>query len=79
MAEERMAFMVCDSDRMMGLNWQEVKSCEERFAALLDAQNIPIPSKADFESADLNEDGTLLFEEWQQWVEGADEDLVYTC
>ena len=76
MAEERMAFIVCDSDRMMGLTSQEVKSCEERFAALLDAQNIPIPSKADFESADLNEDGTLLFEEWQQCVEGADEDLV---
>ena len=67
-----MAFMVCDSDRMMGLTWEEVKSCEERIAALLDAQNIPIPSKADFESADLNGDGTLLFDEWQQWVEGVE-------
>ena len=66
-----MAFMVCDSDRMIGLTWQEVKSCEERFAPLLEAENIPIPSQADFESADLNNDGTLLFEEWQQWAEGS--------
>ena len=61
---------------MMGLTWEEVKSCEKRFAALLDAQNIPIPLNSDFESADLNADGTLLFEEWQQWVEEEEENLV---
>ena len=63
-----MAFKVCDSDRMVGLTWTEVEACEVRFADLLASQNIPLPSEADFESADLNRDGTLLFEEWEEWV-----------
>ena len=63
-----MAFMVCDSDRMVGLTWDEVEACEVRFADVLAAENIPLPSEADFESADLNRDGTLLFEEWEEWV-----------
>eukprot|EP00092_Neocalanus_flemingeri_P038557 GFUD01041985.1.p2 GENE.GFUD01041985.1~~GFUD01041985.1.p2 ORF type:complete len:105 (-),score=40.48 GFUD01041985.1:103-417(-) len=69
MEEERLAFFLCDSDRMVGLTWKEVKQCEERFAAVLSAQNIPTPSEEDFEAADLNGDGTLLKEEWKQWAE----------
>ena len=68
MVEERMAFRVCDSDRMVGLTWVEVDACEERFADLLAAQNILTPSEEDFVSADLNGDGTLVFEEWQEWA-----------
>ena len=60
----------------MGLTWHEVKSCEEKFADLLDAHNVPVPSKADIWSADLNGDGTLLIEEWQKWVKGEDANLV---
>ena len=26
--EEKMAFIVCDSDKMVGLTWQEVEKCE---------------------------------------------------
>ena len=26
------------------------------------------PSEKDFQDADLNEDGTLLFEEWEEWA-----------
>ena len=37
-------------------------------------QNIPIPSKEDFDAADLNEDGTLMFEEWKEWVEEQQEE-----
>ena len=44
----------------------EVEACEERFADLLAAQNIVTPSEEDFVSADLNGDGTLEFEEWQE-------------
>ena len=41
---------------------------QERFADLLAAQDITIPSQQDFNAADLNKDGTLIFEEWQEWV-----------
>ena len=34
------------------------------FADLLAEQNIPIPSEEDFDAADLNQDGILMFEEW---------------
>merc|ERR1719318_1897413 len=67
--EERRAFRMCDSDRMMGLTWKEVEKCEERFSDLLAEQDIPIPSKEDFDAADLNGDGTLMFEEWEEWVQ----------
>merc|ERR1711970_1541590 len=65
---QRMAFRVCDSDRMEGLTWKEVSMCEERFSNLLTSQNIAIPSEADFRSADLNGDGRLVYGEWKQWV-----------
>jgi hypothetical protein len=26
--EERMAFQMCDSDKMVGLTWREVEKCE---------------------------------------------------
>ena len=41
---------------------------------MLAERNIPIPSKEDFEAADLNEDGTLKFEEWEEWVEEQQEE-----
>eukprot|EP00092_Neocalanus_flemingeri_P018124 GFUD01019615.1.p1 GENE.GFUD01019615.1~~GFUD01019615.1.p1 ORF type:complete len:107 (+),score=30.92 GFUD01019615.1:219-539(+) len=67
--EERLAFNVCDSDKMVGLTWGEMEQCEERFAALLAAQNITLPSREDFEAVDVNGDGTLTFEEWMKRVE----------
>eukprot|EP00091_Calanus_sinicus_P013534 TRINITY_DN3001_c0_g1_i1.p1 TRINITY_DN3001_c0_g1~~TRINITY_DN3001_c0_g1_i1.p1 ORF type:complete len:114 (-),score=50.59 TRINITY_DN3001_c0_g1_i1:101-442(-) len=57
-----------------GLTWDEVEKCEAKFADLLANQNIPIPSKEDFDAADLNEDGTLMFEEWEEWVEEKQEE-----
>merc|ERR1711936_1265155 len=69
---EHKAFAICDYDRMVGLTWKEVEKCEERFAAELSDQNITIPTKEDFENADLNQDGTLLFEEWEEFVMGED-------
>merc|ERR1711997_978768 len=65
---EMMAFKVCDSDKMMGLTWKEVKKCEERFAELLTLEDIPIPSKEDFDSADEDMDGILYKEEWNEWI-----------
>ena len=41
---------------------------------MLAERNIPIPSKEDFEAADLNKDGTLMFEEWKEWVEEQQEE-----
>ena len=65
---EMMAFKVCDSDKMMGLTWKEVQKCEERFGELLTLEDIPIPSKDDFDSADVNKDGILYKEEWNEWI-----------
>ena len=42
---------------------------------MLAEQNIPIPSEEDFDAADLNQDGILMFEEWEEWVEGQQEEL----
>ena len=67
-AEETIAFTVCDSDSAKGLTWAEVKSCEDTFAEAATAHNFYLPTEDDFKSADLNRDGTLLFEEWEEWV-----------
>merc|ERR1719220_2925137 len=64
---EKMAFVLCDSDKMVGLTWMEVEKCEERFADILTFQNISVPTWEDFRSADLNGDGTLTMEEWEEW------------
>ena len=79
------AFKICESDRMIGLTWREVEKCEvsqlnifwdiygltlqERFGAMLLEQGIPLPIEEEFDNADLNGDGTLLFEEWEEFVE----------
>jgi len=68
-ATEQEAFAMCNSDGNVGLTWEEVERCEEMYAELLDEQGIDVPSEEDFNAADLNGDGTLLFEEWMEWVE----------
>merc|ERR1719431_1249688 len=67
---ETSAFNICETDKMVGLTWNEVEKCEERFAALLQAQNVSPPTKEDFEASDLNRDGILTLEEWKQGVAG---------
>merc|ERR1711874_401544 len=47
MFAERMAFVLCDSDKMFGLTRREVERCEERFADMLTQEDIPVPSKED--------------------------------
>ena len=64
---EMRAFKVCDSDKMMGLTWLEVEKCEERFADLLALEDITVPSKEVFDSADADQDGVLYIEEWNDW------------
>merc|ERR1712115_517842 len=68
MFAEKMAFVLCDSDKMIGLTWHEVEMCEERFADMLAKEDIDVPSREDFDSADLNGDGTLVMEEWKKWI-----------
>ena len=67
--DEKVAFSVCESDKMFGLTWHEVKSCEERYSDLLVAHDIPVPSEDDFNQADENNDGVLMFEEWLHHME----------
>ena len=68
MFAEKMAFVLCDSDKMVGLTWHEVEMCEERFADTLAMENINVPRKEDFDNADLNGDGTLIMKEWEEWI-----------
>ena len=70
MAEEKMAFKVCESDHQAGLTWQEVKNCKEKFADHLDELYMKVPVESDFASSDLNGDGVLLFGEWKIWAKG---------
>merc|ERR1739842_57270 len=67
-AEELLAFSFCNQDEQPGLTWEEVENCEKEFAEVLAAQNIPVPTEEDFNSADLNSDGKLFFQEWEEWV-----------
>merc|ERR1712062_3520 len=65
--EERLAFMLRESDGEEGLTWAEVKDCEDRFAYLLTEMGQAVPTEEDFNKADLDSDGTLKFEEWAAW------------
>merc|ERR1739842_87651 len=66
--EEEIAFAACDTDQVEGLTWQEVEQCEEKYLLLLGEVGIEAPSKADFEAADLDGNGALLFKEWKDWA-----------
>merc|ERR1712243_530564 len=72
-AEELLAFTFRDQDEEAGLTWEEVENCEKEFAEVLAAQNIPVPTEEDFNSADLNSDGILFFQEWEEWVGAMEE------
>ena len=37
-------------------------------AQLASNEQLNMPSREDFDASDLNQDGTLLFDEWTQWV-----------
>merc|ERR1712002_399268 len=65
---EKIAFQLCNTDGDDGLTWDEVYKCEELFSQILDGQGIDVPTKKDFDSADLNQDGILKFEEWEEWI-----------
>merc|ERR1719430_172184 len=59
---EKGAFVVCETDGDDGLTWAEVAECEEKYANI----DIPHPTRGDFDNFDLNYDGTLMFEEWEE-------------
>eukprot|EP00091_Calanus_sinicus_P004948 TRINITY_DN15306_c0_g1_i2.p3 TRINITY_DN15306_c0_g1~~TRINITY_DN15306_c0_g1_i2.p3 ORF type:complete len:103 (-),score=39.06 TRINITY_DN15306_c0_g1_i2:73-381(-) len=60
---EKAAFTVCESDGADGLTWAEVEECEAQFA---DSAPVPLPTLADFNMFDLNNDGVIFLEEWQE-------------
>merc|ERR1711994_31131 len=66
--EEELAFAACDTDQAEGLTWLEVERCEEKYLLLLTEVGIEAPTKAEFEAADLDGNGALLFNEWKDWV-----------
>jgi len=62
------AFEQCDTDGDDGLSWDEVEACEDAFGDMLEEKGIALPSEDDFNASDLNGDGILLFEEWEEWA-----------
>jgi len=62
---EAVEFEICETDGNDGLTWNEVQICEEKYAPFV---NVPMPTKEDFEYCDTNNDGVLLFVEWQNAV-----------
>merc|ERR1712236_161819 len=60
------AFAKCDLDKEVGLTWKEVEKCEMLAPDLADGKI----TKDDFDKADLNPDGTLLYEEWEKYAMG---------
>ena len=87
---EKKAFAVCDTDKMIGLTWAEVEKCEvtqsnifweihalklqERFEDEIAEMDITLPTKEIFDVFDLDKDGTLLFEEWEEYLENLEDD-----
>merc|ERR1712115_72685 len=65
---EMQAFEQCETDGVDGLSWDEVEACEDMFGDQLEELGIALPSEDDFNASDLNGDGTLLFEEWEEWA-----------
>merc|ERR1711962_48189 len=65
---EMEAFEKCETDGVDGLSWDEVEACEDMFGDQLEELGIALPSEDDFNASDLNGDGTLLFEEWEEWA-----------
>ena len=49
---------------MLQEHWEPVLAAKLGFN-----EELNMPSKEDFDASDLNQDGTLLFEEWTKWVE----------
>ena len=41
---------------------------QEKYLLLLTEVGIEAPTKADFEAADLDGNGALLFKEWKDWA-----------
>merc|ERR1712080_180426 len=59
---EKKAFELCDEDGDTGLSWEEVEICEETYGPYVNLD--PLPTKEDFDSFDLDQNGILFFEEW---------------
>merc|ERR1712115_429074 len=53
---------------VLRLSLDEVEACEDMFGDQLEELGIALPSEDDFNASDLNGDGTLLFEEWEEWA-----------
>ena len=55
------AFEKCDLDGVYGISWKEAMACEEEFCEKL---NLLCPTLQEFQSLDLNEDGSVSLEEY---------------
>ena len=80
MTEAKIPFKVCESDNKPGLTFDEVRNCGEEDDAVTYVIDTVLKKHTgwdfdilDFESADLNGDGVLLFEEWKTFAKGWDE------
>ena len=82
---EKEAFVACEDDGEDGLTWNEVMQCEVRLGVNMERRiklylqakyvnaSVPLPTMADFQEFDVNSDGILLFEEWQEKTDCEDD------
>ena len=73
MIEAAEGFEQCDKDNNGCLTWDEVKECIEKYGPILPDIGIPLPTEEDFDKM-AGEDGCLTFEEWEDAIEGSEEE-----
>lgn len=68
----RTAFEVCDTDGVEGLTWSEVSSCEDQYCSII---SLECPTQEEFALGDINNDGILTLEEYEQIT--SEQDRIY--
>ena len=59
---------VCNTDEVPGVCWEEVQTCVKKHVTIMKEIEFPEPTKEDFDSVDIDSDGTVTEIEWSTHV-----------
>ena len=59
---------VCDTDEVPGVCWKEVQTCFKVHETFMKEAKVPEPCKEEFDTVDVDSDGTVTEIEWKQFV-----------
>ena len=59
---------ICNTDGQPGVCWEEVQTCVEKHQTILTESEFPAPTREEFDSVDVNKDGTVTVTEWETFV-----------